>query len=147
MANIEKELDLLRQNLLDLSLRNNLVNYRVSKSQTLPIIDEHPREIYNIFVLQEKSMKFLPAKNQDSNTLKTDSEAVDNADIKWAPIINEDEEPENYFDNYLNTPYEPEELEKRLFYIANKANSVFEEQGYPVLYLALGFLNWTESKD
>ncbi|RXA17256.1 DUF3320 domain-containing protein [Methanosarcina sp. MSH10X1] len=147
MANIEKELDLLRQNLLDLSLRNNLVNYRVSKSQTLSIIDEHPREIYNIFVLQEKSMKFLPAINQDSNTLKTDFEAVDNADIKWAPIINEDEEPENYFDNYLNTPYEPEELEKRLFYIANKANSVFEEQGYPVLYLALGFLNWTESKD
>ncbi|MGB9938597.1 DUF4011 domain-containing protein [Methanosarcina sp.] len=147
MANIEKELDLLRQNLLDLSLRNNLINYRVSKSQTLSIIDEHPREIYNIFVLQEKPMKFLPAKNQGSSTLESDSEAVDNADVKWAPIINEDEEPENYFDNYLNTPYEPEELEKRLFYIANKANSVFEEQGYPVLYLALGFLNWTESQD
>lgn len=147
MANIEKELELLRQNLLDLSLRNNLINYRVSKSQTLLIIYEHPREIYNISVLQEKPMKFLAAKNQDSSTLKSDSEAVDNVDIKWAPIINEDEEPENYFDNYLNTPYEPEELEKRLFYIANKANSVFEEQGYPVLYLALGFLNWTESQD
>lgn len=147
MVNIEKELELLRQNLLDLSLRNNLINYRVSKSQTLSIIDEHPREIYNIFVLQEKSMKFSSAKTHNHSTLKSDSEAVDNADIKWAPIINEDEEPENFFDDYLNTPYEPEELEKRLFYIANKANSVFEEQGYPVLYLALGFLNWTESQD
>jgi hypothetical protein len=68
MVNIEKELELLRQNLLDLSLRNNLINYRVSKGQTLLIIDEHPREIYNIFVLQEKSMKFLPTKTQDSST-------------------------------------------------------------------------------
>ena len=140
MVDTEKELELLRQNLLDLSLRNNLVNYRISKGQTIQIIDEHPSEIYNIFVLQEKTMKFLPAD-------KPDSEKNNNSDIKWAPILDESEGPENYFDNYLNTPYGLEELEKRLFYVYNKANSVFEEQGYPVLYLALGFLKWTESQN
>lgn len=147
MVEIEKELELLRQNLLDLSYRNNLINYKPSKGRTIPIIDEYPREIYNIFVLQEKSMKFLPKDIDSPENLKSDSEKVNNSDLKWAPIINEAEEPDHYFDDYLNTPYGPEDLGKKLFYVYNQAKSVFEEQGYPVLYLALGFLKWTEDKN
>jgi hypothetical protein len=140
MICIEKKLEQLRQDLLDLSLRNNLIDYRFSKAKTLRIIDQHPHEIYKIFVLQEKTMNFLP-------TNKSDSEIDTNSDIKWIPFIDENEEPNNIFENYLNTPYESEELEKRLFNIYNKANLVFEEQGYSVLYLALGFLNWTENQN
>jgi hypothetical protein len=139
MVDTKNEIEQLRRKLLDLTLRNNLVNYRFSRAQTVRIIDEHPREIYNIFVLQEKTINFLP-------TNKPDSETNNSAVVKWTPIINETEEPKNYFDNYLNTPYETQELEKRLFYVYNKANLAFEEQGYSVLYLALGFLNWTESQ-
>ena len=40
---------------------------------------------------------------------------------------------------------ESDALPTKLFRIANEANSVFEEQGYTVLYLALGFLEWKES--
>jgi hypothetical protein len=57
---IADELESIRQKLLDLSYRNKLLNYKSSKRRTIPIIDESPREIYDIFVIQEKSMKFQP---------------------------------------------------------------------------------------
>ena len=40
-----------------------------------------------------------------------------------------------------------EALQKRLFYIHQQARSVLEEQGYTVLYLALGFLEWRREDD
>ena len=39
------------------------------------------------------------------------------------------------------------ELQKRLRYINQQARSVFDEQGYNILYLALGFLEWREFQD
>ena len=47
----------------------------------------------------------------------------------------------------LQTNHEAEELQKRLFYINQQSKSVLEEQGYNILYLALGFLEWTESNE
>lgn len=41
MVDVDKKLELLRQNLLDLSFRNNLINYKPSKVRTIQIIDEH----------------------------------------------------------------------------------------------------------
>ena len=58
MVDVVKELEALRQNLLDLSLRNNLLNYRPSRKRTISISGRNPEEIYNLFVLQEKLMKF-----------------------------------------------------------------------------------------
>ena len=71
---IAKELVGLRENLLDLTLRNGLLNHRISKRRTIEIIDESPREIYDILVLQEKAMHFLPTKK---NTDKDDSGDID----------------------------------------------------------------------
>ena len=47
----------------------------------------------------------------------------------------------------LQTSHEAEELQKRLFYINQQSKSVLEEQGYNILYLALGFLEWTENNE
>ena len=52
--------------------------------------------------------------------------------------------PNNHTDLYLQTNLESEFLQKRLFYIAQESKSVFEEQGCTILYLATGFLEWTE---
>ncbi len=48
---------------------------------------------------------------------------------------------------FLQTIHEAEELQKRLFYINQQSKSVLEEQGYNILYLALGFLEWTENNE
>ncbi|MGH7890291.1 MAG: DUF4011 domain-containing protein, partial [Thermodesulfobacteriota bacterium] len=53
MNNVEKQLEEARRNLLDLTPRNRLLNFRPTKARTLRIIDEIPREIYDILVLRE----------------------------------------------------------------------------------------------
>lgn len=44
----------------------------------------------------------------------------------------------------LETDLTGSELQRRIFYINQRARSVMEEQGYNILYLALGFLKWQD---
>ncbi len=154
MVDVVKELEALRQNLLDLSLRNNLLNYRPSQKRTISIAGRKPEEIYELFVLQEKSMRFR-AKARYKKGRKTENEDEDDISEKESRLlktigkilVSEEEKSQNSRpEPFLETPDDSETLDKKLFYIFNQANSIFEEQGYPVLYLALGFLQWNDSR-
>ena len=46
----------------DPALRSCLINYRPAKTRSIKIIDEDPRELYDILVLKGRAMRFLPAK-------------------------------------------------------------------------------------
>jgi len=153
MVDVVKELEALRQNLLDLSLRNNLLNYRPSQKRTISITGRKPEEIYELFVLQEKSMRFRATaqlrkgrktgngeKYEDSEKEKRLLKTIGNI------LVSEDKSQTSRSETFLETPDDIETLDKKLFYVFNQANSIFEEQGYPVLYLALGFLQWSESR-
>ena len=48
-------------------------------------------------------------------------------------------------DKTLSTDLTPNELQKRLFYINNQAKTMLQEQGYNILYLAVGFLEWRDN--
>ena len=61
---IEKEFKDLRKNLLDLTLRNQLLNFK-DRAQTLSISNQSPKNMYNLLVLQNKSMKFIIFVNSD----------------------------------------------------------------------------------
>ena len=62
-------------------------------------------------------------------------------------LVSEENRPQSSrFEPFLETPDDSETLDKKLFYVFNQANSIFEEQGYPVLYLAVGFLQWSDSR-
>lgn len=50
---IAKQFDFLRQNLLDLTMRNPLLNFRPG-TRTIEVVDEAPSEIYEILILKEK---------------------------------------------------------------------------------------------
>ncbi|MGB9939265.1 DUF3320 domain-containing protein [Methanosarcina sp.] len=154
MVDVIKELEVLRQNLLDLSLRNNLLNYRPSQKRTLSVTGRKPEEIYELFVLQEKSMRFR-AKARSRKSRKAESEEEDEASEKESRLlktigkilVSEEDKPQSFRSGpFLETPDDSETLDKKLFYVFNQANSIFEEQGYPVLYLALGFLQWNDSR-
>lgn len=156
MVDIVKELETLRQNLLDLSLRNNLLNYRPSPRRTISITGRTPEEVYDLFVLQEKSMKFRAIKTRPKKGKKTENgEEDDSADNEnrllktIGKILTSEEKSKTQnsrFEPFLETPDDNETLDRKLFYVFNQANSIFEEQGYPVLYLAIGFLQWSEIK-
>ncbi|MCL2549437.1 MAG: DUF4011 domain-containing protein [Methanimicrococcus sp.] len=154
MVDVKLELELLRQKLLDLSLNNNLLNYSPSKKRTVEIKNENISEIYDILVIQEKTMRFKADPNAVKKTTKKD---VEDAEAEGADgeSAGHDEEETGFLKGLLKkkddsssvsleTPYHIDELEDRLFHANNQAISIFEEQGYPILYLAVGFLKWTD---
>src|ERR1041385_2177443 len=59
-SNIEEQLEAARKKLLDLSMRNHLLNYRQAKARTIRVVDEVPREVYDFLVLGERAMEFRP---------------------------------------------------------------------------------------
>ena len=157
MVDVVKDLEALRQNLLDLSLRNNLLNYRPSQKRTISIESRTPEEIYELFVLQEKSMRFRakarprkgkkPENGEEGEDEASESENKLLKTIGKILVSEENNRPQSSrSEPFLETPDDSETLERKLFYVFNQANSIFEEQGYPVLYLAVGFLQWSDSK-
>ncbi|MDV0446566.1 hypothetical protein MsAg5_04110 [Methanosarcinaceae archaeon Ag5] len=153
MVDVKQELELLRQKLLDLSLNNNLLNYTPSKKRTIEINNENISEIYDILVVQEKSMKFR-ANGTETKTKKTaanaaaldaDMEADEDETGLLRNILKKKEPVAKESGVMLETPFTPDDLENRLFYANNQSIAIFEEQGYPILYLATGFLEWTDS--
>lgn len=119
-----KRLDAERENLLDLSLRNPLLNLRVSKRVGLQFVGEAPEALYELLVKSGKKMSFVA---------KSESEELPEQFNK---------EDKRLLDSKLQTPYELEELTKRLLYTYTEARGYMEERGVNVLFLALGVLRW-----
>src|ERR1051326_7999479 len=58
MVSINTELHKARQSLLDLTMRNRLLNYRQSVTRSIRVTGELPAEIYDALVLREKKLEF-----------------------------------------------------------------------------------------
>ena len=143
---VAARLDRSRRDLLDLTLRNSLLNFRPSKTRGLTITGEIPREIFRIIARDERLMYFLPTGSSGEDE---SLEAV----IPRALLssITEYEDPSaepaaHHVDNQLQTPYSATHLEIRLKNTFRAAHTSIEEQGVNILFLALGTLNWSESE-
>ena len=122
---IKKEFKDLRKNLLDLTLRNQLLNFK-DRNQTLSFPNQKPTNVYKRLVLQNKKMNFVPKGKDKENS------------SKWSL-----HKPEIFSDDKsLETNLTPNELQKKLFYINNQSKTMLQEQGYNILYIAIGFLRW-----
>lgn len=160
MNEVEAELNSARQKLLDLTMRNRLLNHRPYKRKSLRIVDEIPREIYDLLVIKQKKMRFYPRNKtvdamliggKPTLVMGADGELVEEfVEKKEIEFFDSNDEqsntlPNRYTDDFLQTELDDENLHKSLFSIQNNAKTFIEEQGYNVLYLALGFLEWKES--
>lgn len=116
-----------RENLLDLSMRNPLLNMRVSKRLGLQFVGEAPEALYELLVKNGKKMSF--AANSEAEELPEQFDELD----------------KRLLDTKLQTPYEAEELAKRLLYTYTAAREHIEERGVNVLFLVLGALRWQEA--
>jgi superfamily I DNA and/or RNA helicase len=131
---IVKEFYNLRKELLDLTLRNQLLNFK-PRSKTLTITNQSPTNIYQTLVLQDYTMTFSPNKKDevDKSRLRSiwEHPSLDLSIFKDG-------------DRTLRADLSPSELQKRLFYINQQATTMLQEQGYNILYLAVGFLKWQD---
>jgi very-short-patch-repair endonuclease/DNA polymerase III delta prime subunit len=166
-ANIEAQVGTLRKNLLDLSMKNQLLNFR-PYTRSIKVEDEIPTEVYSTLVLDEKKMQFTPRAEKEE---KSESEASDQEEdlssetstehnddgstsrtpeeesVLWNLPKPQLKVKEKYSDLLLQTNLTAEELQKRLFRIGQQSRSMVEEQGYNILYIAMGFLEWSESSE
>jgi very-short-patch-repair endonuclease len=111
-----------RQELLDLGLRNPLLNFRLAKSQGVGVVGEQAAAVLEVLVRQGKTMYFRAA---------AETGAAAPAALST--------------DNKLQTAEPSAALERRLLNTYYTARSSLEEQGVNILYLALGMLTWYEA--
>ncbi len=156
MDRVEAQLDGARKSLLDLTMRNRLLNYRPSKVKTIQIADEVPGEVYDRLVIRNSTMEFLPrtaseqelpdeiAQDASDDDAGVGLSAAEQAEL-WAAPEEETNGTNRQTDRYLDTYLDNESLQKHLFHISQQALTIVEEQGYTGLFLALGFLEWREA--
>ena len=134
MNSVQTKLDTARTELLDLGMRNPLINYKLLKARGIEVIDESPPDVYQILVQDGKAMSFLPKREPEEDDL----------------FLFEDDEEENdparYTDSKLQTNHLSAELQRRLLNTYYTARTAIEEQGVTTFYLALGMLKWYESE-
>ena len=124
---IKKEFENLRNELLDLTLRNQLLNFK-TRARTITISNQSPINIYQTLVLQNNKMYFV-ANKKEKKEEKSGFSIWDHAPFDLSRFTDGDKT--------LSTDLTPNELQKRLFYINNQAKTMLQEQGYNILYLAV----------
>lgn len=121
----------LQQNLLDMGLRNNLLNFK-EVARTIPIVDIDLMDLYNALVSNKNKLNFLPKSSSD-----------DSDDETWYIPVETDEQEELQ----LQTTLSEKDLQKRLFSLFQYYRTSVQDLGYNNLFLALGFVEWTQQKD
>ncbi|MDI9617545.1 DUF3320 domain-containing protein [Methanothermobacter sp.] len=150
---IEREFENLREKLLDLTMRNQLLNFR-PRSRTVEVVNHDPEYIYTYLVLNGGKMKLAPRREPEEETDPGNEIEDPEGEVD---TVNHMEDPEGEWEidhgdeledlkpddeNILLTDLTESELQRRLFYINQRARTMIQEQGYNILYLALGFLEW-----
>lgn len=163
MSEVNKLLTESRKKLLDLTLRNTLLNYNLKRKNRIIIVDELPNILYK-HLLDGKKMKMdpVPYPEIDDESNEEDDDAASgfkNAKTyakeigicveEEAPLVNEMDEniDSRHIDDSIQTLHYPDTLEGMLRKRKSDANSAIQETGSNLLYLAIGFLKWKQSID
>ncbi|WP_426489669.1 DUF3320 domain-containing protein [Hymenobacter sp. 102] len=149
-----------RQELLDLGLRNPLLNFRPSKVRGVEVVGEQAAAVWERLVQKGRPMVFAPlpeAARPVPAGWKGDPEraarraaalglpmptAATPGQLSTAAALAADPA-----DNRLQTAELPAKLETRLLNTYYTARTSLEETGVNILYLALGQLTWYEAEN
>ena len=165
-SEINKKLLSSRKELLDIGLRNNMLNFRLT-TKSLSIVDELSEEVLKILYRQGKPMIFasMPEKRLKQLVSRGETESEEDKasestsqllheleGVNWGEVLgNGEDDAENtdkarrHTDTRLQTAMTEERLFLQLLKIQTEAESFIQEQGVNVLFLALGFLHWFEA--
>ena len=149
-----------RQELLDLGMRNPLLNFHYTKAQGVAVVQEDSAQVLEILVRQGKAMYFLAAPEPPKKTDKTSANSDDASDVaggelpaletyysEHPPVLPTEAERQALLtDNKLQTAETLVRLETRLLNTYYTARTSLEETGVNILYLALGRLSWHETE-
>lgn len=139
---VSARLDADRRALLDLSLRNPLLNYR-PRSRGLEFVGESAAQVFRLLVGEGKRMTFLAAPGTSGAGPSDASVAPEGPGApQLDATINASQT-----DLKLQTDLAADALQARLLSIHHAARTSIEEQGVNTLFLVPGMLRWFEPDD
>mgnify|MGYP006425542191 CR=1 FL=1 len=141
---IREKLEKARKELLDLGLRNHLINYKELTTKGIHVLDEISKQLLNILVKESKTMYFLPDPSKDRNGEGEEGQSYFDF---IQPDESDDEIADRHTDNKIQTPHSSKRLQRRLLNTYYQTRSHIQERGVNVLYLALGMLHWYEDEN
>ncbi len=130
---LDKKLSHWKQQLLDLSKRNRMINFKESRLSTLKIMKPECLELYERIVDKEEELSFKRAIDEHS-TSKV------NSIVSLLSILNE---PINVTIGDIETNSSVSDMQKTLKNLRSKSKLSLEEQGSNILYLCIGFIEWS----
>ncbi|WGU95125.1 DUF3320 domain-containing protein [Paenibacillus dendritiformis] len=148
---MQTKLEHARQELLDLGMRNPLLNYRLWKARGLEISGENPAEVLRVLVQEKKRVRFAAARPETGRPVAGEGAALCEAGPSGADCGSAADAPASVslptvaVTGKLRTLYPEAELHSRLLNTYYAARTYVEEQGVNVLYAALGMLHWYEA--
>ncbi|WP_291911077.1 DUF3320 domain-containing protein [Chitinophaga sp. CB10] len=149
IGSILSRLEASRKELLDLGLRNPLLNYKLPTGKGLHIVQEQSAAVYNILVRENRTMTFAgktaaEAARTHELPLETPLKGTNgNAPAVAAAPSSTAKDP--ITDTKLQTNENNVTLQHKLLQTYYAARTSVEEQGVNILYLSLGMLQWYES--
>jgi len=121
--------------LIDTSKRNRLLYFKSTPTSTVKVTEPSLESLFNRLVVKEQPFQFYPLEPTE-NLLDFDEEA-DKATVALSlPPLRTDETRSNLSDK---------RLWRTLYSLRQKSRSSLQEQGIVTLFLAFGFLEWTEA--
>lgn len=150
MISIRERLLKERHALLDLSTRNRLLNtpLRTRNNRAVEIVDEKATEIFRLLTAN-KALSFLPGvqlSEEERAELDPDDDVTGAIPQPADEALDERGIAARHSDLKLQTRLTSEGLQKRLFDIWYDAQTLEQEQGVNILYLAIGLLRWFDSE-
>ena len=137
----DKAIDRHKTKLLDISRRNQLLNFRFFKRSTVKIVDEIPSEIFKDMVVNGKKYDFLPIiETEEDHELDISLESIEHH------VYDSKDLEGKHTDTSLQTNQNLKDLLLGLRNIQSKSREFVEEKGVNVLFLALGMIKWQDEK-
>ena len=143
-----EQIERARKDLLDFSLRNPLLNYRLLRARGVEAINADPASVFDLLVRQGKPLTFMPDENSSEQVTPLEEDS-DDTQLSLLPKSVGDGS-RSYRRSYrsaptsLNTAVSEEQLFRRLLNTYRTYRTLIEEQGVNTLYVALGMLHWYE---
>ena len=133
---LEKKISHWKQQLLDLSKRNRMINFKESRLSTLKLTSPDCTELYNRIVTKEEELSFKRVIDRSSNN-------------KVGAIISlfaELNEPITVEIGDIGTNVSFADMQRTLKNLRSKAKLSLEEQGSNILYMCVGFIEWSSNE-
>lgn len=135
-ALLNKKIQYLKNQLLDLGKRNKMINYRETKRSTLKLTEPGLSSLFQRLVIDEDSLTFKRAIGSDTDYCVYAMLSLLETVATPLPVTVGDIGTEGSLADRVLT----------LRSMRNKSRLAFEEQGTNILYLSIGFIEWSSKK-